>query len=169
MEDSLKAAVGRRKTWQGHDEKDEELCRNGAYQLFDALTDSPEEDLYNAGEMVKDAFWFADKGEEYQDMSKELENKMYQRSTRLLKEARGRVGLPTEPMEHRGNGWWRSYRRGNSNEVQKEIQKEHLDEYGDEIKATKLTKLLFEAANMHDQDDWRAVDSKLEDYYETVL
>lgn len=169
MEDSRKAAVGRRKTWQGHDERDEELCREGAYQLFDALTDSTEEELYTAGEMVKDAFWFADKGEEYQSSSKELENKMYERSTRLLKEARDTIGLPYEPMENRGNGWWKSYRRGNSEEVRKEVQKEHLAEYGDEEIATELTQLLLEAANVHDQNDWGAVDTKLEDYYETVL
>lgn len=168
MSKSEQAAVGRRKTWQGHDEEDEELCVEGSYQLFDALTDSSESALYMAGEMVKDAFWLADKAEEYQDIDEDMESKLYNRSTRLLKEARDTVDLPYESMEHRGNGWWKSYRQDDKLGLVFNLVKEHITENGFSG-AFKSTKLLLEAAEAHDNDDWHEVDEKLEDYYDVVL
>jgi hypothetical protein len=168
MNKSQKAAEGRRKTWQGHDERNEDLCVEGGYQLFDALTDSKEETLYEAGQMVKDAFWFADKAEEYQETDEALEDKMYERSTRLLKEARDRVGLSYEPMEHRGNGWWKSYRQDDKLGVLKNIAKENLSEVG-VLGTFGSTKLLLEAAKAHDENDWQKVDNKLKEYYDIVI
>lgn len=169
MDEIRQAAVGRRKTWQGHDERNQELCAEGAYELFDALTDAEDEDLYHAGEMVKDAFWMADIAEEYQEEENTYdENRMYARSTRLLKEARDRVGLNPRPMTYRGSGWWKQYRRENKMGALTFVALEHFSEIGWR-KTYDSTKLLLEASTGHDTDDWDSVDEKLEEYYELVL
>ena len=85
---------------------------SGAYSLFSALTESSDEELHLAGQMVKDAFWHADEAERYQGEDVNSEEQEYRRATRLLKEARDTVEMDCEVMEYRGYGWWKNYRRG---------------------------------------------------------
>lgn len=163
------AAVGRRKTWQGHDERDKALCTEGAYELFDALTDADEEDLTAAGDLVQQAFWLADEAEGYQGDDPDREAWKYHEATTRLERARQRVGLRTEPMWHRGKGWWKAYRRDNKLGVVTGLVQEHAAECGWRPAAFRATKRILDAADAHDEDDWRRVDDHLTDYYDIML
>lgn len=163
------AAHGRRKTWQGHDERDEELCEEGAYELLDALTGEVDDKaLQESAEMTRRAFWTADKAEEHQDQGNpDLENQAYQRATELLKDSRENVGLPERPMDHRGK-WWKAYRNENKSGLFLNLAREDYSHTG--LGGTLgNTKLLLEAAKAHKENDWPTVDGKLEEVYRDVL
>ncbi|MDY6769003.1 MAG: hypothetical protein SVW02_02760 [Candidatus Nanohaloarchaea archaeon] len=165
-----RAAVGRRKTWQGHDQEDADLCAEGAYDLFDALTDADEQSLETAAEFVQEAFWLADEAEQYQGDKPKLENQKYREATSRLKSAREVVGLAVRPMEYRGNGWWKHYRRANKIRFLTSLTAEHIAEIGWNTGAFRATGILLDAAKEgHDVDDWAYVDDRLEDYYDLAI
>lgn len=170
MKPASKAAEGRRKIWQGHDKRDSKLVRDGAEKLYSVLSDSSEEELEKAGKMIKDSFWMADEAEKYMEEDNPArEGKMYDRATRLLKEARDQVSLPYSSMDCRGNGWWMAYRRGDNNRVEREVQAEHEEDLGDIMAARESTENLLEAFKAHDRDNWDEVEENLEEYYEVFL
>lgn len=169
MKSPKRAAEGRRMIWQGHDELDEELCEQGAYQLYDVLTPANESKKGRASELVRKAFWLSDKAETYQRKDPEREEKIYEKAGDHLKESRSLVGLETDSVEHT-IGWWKAYRHENNEEVYENLFREHLVKIGDEPLAEECTALLIEAARKgHDQDDWDFVEEKLEEYYEKIL
>lgn len=163
------AAVGRRKIVQGHDEENGDLIQEGARELYSALTDADEESLEQAGRMMEDAFYFADEAEKHQMRGdKNREKMMYDRSTRLLKELRDEVGLAWEPMEYRGNGWWKADRQDNDLGVIYGLIREHVAEFGYTLDAFRATKKLIEGNLQHKKNNWEGVDYLMTDYYEIV-
>lgn len=168
MDQKTRAARGRRKTWQGHDERDSEMVVEGARTLYSALT-GEDEISRAAGQMVKDAFWMADEAEKYQGTDAEREEVFYGRATRLLKEARDMAGLDWSPMEHRGNGWWKAYRRREEEKLEEQIREEHQADLGSGAEYEEATGYLLAASEKHAEDDWQGVQDKLENYYDIVL
>lgn len=153
------AAEGRMQTWKGHDlmEGDvpagEQLCYDGAYQLFDTLTEADEDELDTAARMVKDAFKISDYAEEQQGNDRKREEQLYNQSTRLLKEARDQVGLKWKPIEQRGNGWWIAFRRDDTKNLVKNLYGELKREHNSRIKAAKSTYRHIRAMLAHNKDN----------------
>lgn len=165
------AAEGRMQTWKGHDlmEEDvpagEQLCYDGAYQLFDTLTEADEDELDTAARMVKDAFKISDYAEEQQGYDKEREEQLYNQSTRLLKEARDQVGLKWKPMEERGNGWWKDFRRDDYTSLFSNLYKELEKEQNSKLAAISSTYRHFRAMIAHNEDNWDKVKEQLTPHY----
>ena len=162
------AAVCLRMIWQGHDERDKSICSDGAFGLYSILTDKGADLKIRAADLVQEAFWLADEAEQHQDKDGNLESIFYKRAGECLTQSRQLVGLEIESVPHT-IAWWKAYRHKDNKTLVENLIQEHAIQIKTPELAEKLTYMLLDAAAEHKKKYWKAVDKKLEEYFEIYL
>jgi len=172
METAKHAAQYLRMIWQGHDERSEKICEDGAFGLYNILAPAASDySKKEAAKLVREAFWAADKAEEFQAQNELEENLMYKNAEECLNKSRSIVGLETQSVQFT-IVWWKAYRHKDKEALLENLVKEHLCQVtgnNSSDVAKKCSYIILEAAAEHKKRDWKAVDNKLTEYFEIYL
>lgn len=163
------------KVWQGHDEKNEKMCVNGACGLYSILTDASPMLRGRAAEKLMQAYWKSDEAETYQKLAErcqeleysEKEDECYNDACRLIETSRALVGLEMKSAQFTAK-WWKAYRHKDEDAVLENLVKEHMCQItinnNVEI-ASKCSYLLARAAVAHKERRWTVVEDILNEYF----